>query len=315
MSKLLVSKEVPSLTRHDFTDSFRTDLHQNWKSRMGIVFVLPAVILLVVFLGYPLVRSLYLSLFNWNGIGEPAYIGIQNFQRMLSGTEFLVAIWNTLLYTFISAFGTVVLGFLLAVAIEQRVRGWGIFKVVFFLPVIVSQTITGLIWVRLLDPLMGPINPFLRELGINAPNWLSDQNWVLIVIGLVAVWQYTGFPMLILLTAMENIPTDIHDAATLDGVSQLQRMSQIIGPMILPNIAVILMLQIIFSLKVFDIIWVMTQGGPGIASASLGIMLYRLGFQTREFGYASAWAVAMAVIIMTISLLYQRYFRPEAIEY
>jgi len=296
-------------------NSIRKTINEAWKSRTGIMFTLPAVVLLLVFLGYPLFRSLYLSMFRWSGVGDPTFIGFAHFQRLFADPEFFIVVKNSFLFTLITAFGQVVLGFFLAVAIERRVRGWGIYKIIFFLPAIIPRAITGSIWTRLYDPLIGPINPLLRDLGIHAPFWLSDNNWALISVALVAIWQYSGFPMLLMLAAMENISVEVHEAATLDGVSDWQRMRFIIFPLILPTITVVLMLQLIAGLKAFDLIWVMTRGGPGNATKSLGVALYEKAFEAQALGYASAWAVVMAVIIMTFSLIYQRYLRPDSVEF
>jgi len=293
----------------------RKSVRTIWKARTGIIFTVPAIILILVFLAYPLISGLNLSLYRWNGIGEPTYVGIENFQRLLADPEFLIVLKNSFLFTLITAFGEIILGFFLAVAIERRVRGWGIYKIVFFLPVIIPRVITGSIWTRLFDPLIGPINPALESLGITAPYWLSDNNWALIGVALVAIWQYSGFPMLVLLAAMENIPLEVHEAATLDGVNGWQRMQKIIFPLILPTIAVLLMLQLIAGLKAFDLIWVMTQGGPGNATKLLGVSLYEKAFEAQALGYASAWAVVLAAIVMSFSLLYQHYLRPDSVEY
>jgi ABC-type sugar transport system permease subunit len=293
----------------------RDSLNQMWKGRNGIIFTLPAVVLILVFLGYPLFRSFNLSLLRWSGVGEPTYIGLDNFERLWDDPEFFIVLKNSFLFTLVTAFGEVILGFFLAVAIERRVRGWGIYKIVFFLPAIIPRAITGSIWTRLLDPLIGPINPILRGLGYDPPLWLSDSGWALYGVAFVAIWQYSGFPMLVMLAAMENIPLEVHEAATLDGVNGWQRMRSIIFPLILPTIAVLLMLQLIAGLKAFDLIWVMTRGGPGNATKLLGVSLYEKAFEAQTLGYASAWAVVMAAIIMTVSLLYQRYLRPEGVEF
>src|SRR5262249_21298607 len=145
--------------------------------------------------------------------------------------------------------------------------------------------------------------------------WLGDPNVALIPIILVSIWQYAGFPMIIFLAAIENIPSEIHDAATLDGVTWWQRVIKIILPLVMNVVAVIVMLQLIFSFKVFDIVWAMTKGGPGNASSVLGVYLYRIAFDYTKFGYGSAVAVMMFLIIFVLSMIYLRLFRPDRIEY
>jgi ABC-type sugar transport system permease subunit len=179
-----------------------------------------------------------------------------------------------------------------------------------------SSTVVGLLWGRLLDPTFGPINSLLKALGwAQPPVWLGDPNLALFPIIAVSIWQYAGFPMIIFLAAIENIPAEIHDAATLDGVTWWQRTLQIILPLVMNVVAVVVMLQLIFSFKVFDIVWAMTTGGPGNASSVLGVYLYRIAFEYTQFGYGSAVAVMMFLIIFTMSLIYLRLFQPARIEY
>lgn len=291
-------------------------LRQLHKARLAILFLAPAFLLMLTFIGYPLVRSLYLSLFKWNGITKPQFIGLQNFSMLFQDASFYNALSNTLRFAILTTAGTVIVGFFLAVAIERRVIGWKTFKVIYFLPVMMAMTVVGMLWGQLLDPTFGPVNTLLKGLGIaRPPVWMGDPKITLYAIVGVSIWQYAGFPMIVFLAAMENIPLDIHDAATIDGVNAWQRIARVIFPMIKNVIAVMVMLQIIFSLKVFDVIWVMTQGGPGEATNVLGVYLYRNAFVYTYFGYGSAIAVVMTAIVFSISMLYRRYIRVEAIEF
>ena len=235
---------------------------------------------------------------------------------LFQDASFYNALFNTLKFAILTTAGTVIVGFFLAVAIERQVMGWKAFKMIYFLPVMMALTVVGMLWGQLLDPTFGPVNTLLKALGVaNPPVWMGDPKITLYAIVGVSIWQYAGFPMIVFLAAMENIPLDIHDAATIDGVNPWQRITRIIFPMIKNVIAVMIMLQIIFSLKVFDVIWVMTQGGPGEATNVLGIYLYRNAFVYTYFGYGSAIAVVMAAIVFTISMLYRRYIKVEAIEF
>jgi ABC-type sugar transport system permease subunit len=295
---------------------FATQLRQAFKAKLAYVFLAPAFLLIITFIAYPLVRSLILSLYEWNGITQPQFIGLTNFKFLFQDDTLFKALYNTIAFSVLTTAGTVTIGFLLAVAIERRVMGWSFFKVIYFLPVMMSITVVGLLWGQLFDPTFGPINVFLKALGVaKPPVWMGDPKVALYAIIGVTIWQFSGFPMIVFLAAMEGIPLDIHDAATIDGVNTWGRITRIIFPMIKHVIAVIVMIQIIFSLKVFDIVWVMTQGGPGESTTVLGIYLYRNAFIYTHFGYGSAVAVFMAAIIFAISMLYQRFIRPEVIEY
>jgi ABC-type sugar transport system permease subunit len=272
---------------------------------------------MLVFLALPLFQSLILSLYRWNGISQPVWVGLDNFRHLLTDDKvFILSLKNNIIFSIFTTFGTIILGFLLALAVERRVRGWRIFKVTYFLPVMMASTVVGLLWGRLLDPTFGPLNTLLKALGwAQPPSWLGDPNLVLFSIIAVSIWQYAGFPMIIFLAAIESIPGEIHDAATIDGVNWWQRATRIILPLVMNVVVVIVMLQLIFSFKVFDVVWAMTTGGPGDASSVLGIYLYRTAFTYTQFGYGSAVAVAMFVIIFTLSMLYLRLFQPGRVEY
>jgi ABC-type sugar transport system permease subunit len=290
--------------------------HELYQARLGIIFLIPAFSLIIIFIAYPLLRSLYLSLFEWNGITHPEFVGLENFKYLLQDASFLNALENTIVLAVTTTAGIVGVGFLLAVAIERRVRGWAVFKFVYFLPVMLSLTVVGMLWGELLDPTYGAVNVFLKFLGMEKPPvWLGDPNLALYAIIGITIWQYTGFAMIVLLAAMENIPPDIHDAATIDGVGSWGRITHIILPLVKPVLAVLVMLQLIFSMKVFDIVWVMTRGGPGEATSVLGVYLYKNAFVYTHFGYSSAIAVVMTVIIFTLSMVYQHFIDPEAIEF
>jgi ABC-type sugar transport system permease subunit len=282
-----------------------------------ILFLMPAALLMAVFVAYPLVDSLVLSLYRWNGLEAREFIGLRNFEYLLTGDDvFWTSLQHNVMFSIGTTVGTVLIGFVLAVAIERRVHGWRFFKIVYFLPVMMPITVVGLLWGRIYDPTMGPLNALLHVVGVSSPpEWLGNASMALPAVIAVTIWQYSGFPMIILLAAMENIPTDLHDAATLDGVNVWNRVRHIIFPLVQPVFAVIIMLQIIFSFKVFDIVWVMTQGGPGEASDVLGVYLYKAAFTYERFGYGSAVAVMMSLIIFALSLVYLRFIRPQKVEF
>jgi ABC-type sugar transport system permease subunit len=279
-------------------------------------FIAPAMVLLAVFVAYPVVRSIQLSLYSWDGLTEPIFIGLRNFQEFAQDPFLPLALGNTIKFAVGTTAGTIGIGFLLALAIQSRVRGWRIFKVAYFTPVMVSMTVTGLLWDQLLIPGDTPINRFLNLLHVqHPPVWLGDASTALPTIIAVTVWQFSGFPMIIFLAAMENIPRDLEEAAQIEGANHWQRTRYVIYPLIKPVIAIVVLLQLIFSLRVFDIVWVMSRGGPGNASVVLGVYLYEEGFVFSRFGYASAIAVLMTVIIATLTLAYLRFVRPERHEY
>ncbi|WP_268748382.1 carbohydrate ABC transporter permease [Gracilibacillus boraciitolerans] len=180
------------------------------------------------------------------------------------------------------------------------------YKFVFFIPVMLITAVISALFAQVFEPNFGILNTFLRTIGLEEYTqlWLGNPNLTVYSIIAVAIWQITGWTMLLFLSSVEGIPTEIHDAATLDGVSEWQRIIYITLPMVKRMAYVIIMLQIINSLKTFDLIWVMTQGGPNYASDVLGTILYRTAFSEQNFGYASAISVSMTIIVMIICSYY-----------
>jgi ABC-type sugar transport system permease subunit len=300
------------------TYSHQLSAYQRFKKMLSdnliwYLFVSPAIILIIVFMVIPIIEALSLATYQWNGIRPRVYIGLENFQDLWTDRFFIGALQHTLLFSVVATLGTVTLGLLLAVAISRRVPGHEIYRVLFYLPVMVPITVVGALWVRILEPNFGLLNTFLRSVGLEslARSWLADINLALFVLIGVTIWQYSGFPMIVLLAGIENISEDIHEAATLDGVSEWQRLIYLTLPLIRPVLISISVLQVIFSLKVFDLVWVMTRGGPGQSTDVLGTFLFDEAFFKRKYGYASAVAVAMFVIIFVITYIYQRIVRVE----
>lgn len=277
------------------------------------LFVTPAILLIIVFMVVPIIEALSLATYRWNGVRPREFIGFENFQDLGTDRFFLGALQHTIFFSIAATLGTVTLGLLLAVAISRGVPGASIYRVLFYLPVMVPITVVGALWVRILEPNFGMLNTFLRGAGLEAlaESWLGDANIALFVLIGVTIWQYSGFPMIVLLAAAENISEEVQEAATLDGVSEWQRITHITIPLIRPVLISISVLQVIFSLKVFDLVWVMTRGGPGQSTDVLGTFLFDEAFFKRKYGYASAVAVAMFVIIFTITYIYQRIVRVE----
>jgi ABC-type sugar transport system permease subunit len=269
-------------------------------------FVLPAVLLVLCFIVAPVFYSFRMSFYNWDGILKPTFAGLGNYTKLFKDPSFYITIMNNIKFCFFVVIVTVVFGFLFAAAIHRRLKGWKIYKFIYFLPVMLSLTVVGSLFIKILDPSYGPINLMLKNLGLGsiAKAWLGDPKTALYALIAVTGWQYSGFTMILFLTAMEGIPNEIHDAATIDGVNGFQRLFYIIFPSIKRMFYVITMTQMIFSFKSFDLIYVMTNGGPAGMTEVLGTLMYRYAFKGRDFGLGSAVAIVMTVLIAAISLIY-----------
>jgi ABC-type sugar transport system permease subunit len=233
---------------------------------------------------------------------------------LLSDGDFRVAIGNNLLFAFVVTVGTVVIGTALALAIDRRVRFWRIYRFVFFLPYIMPITVIAILWSNALDPNFGWITQLLRFIPGVSSGLLASPNSAMWVVCWVAVWQLAGFPMVYMLGALGTIPTEIREAARLDGAGPLQTALRVSIPLCKDTLATVVLLQLIFSFKVFDIVQALTQGGPGNSTQVLGTLIYRDAFINNTFGYASAVAVVATLIIVIISLAYLAVFKPGKIE-
>lgn len=277
----------------------------------GWVFVTPIVFLILIFIAYPLIESLKLSFFRWDGLTQEKFIGLQNYIKLFTkDTVFWISVKNTFVFSAVTVSGIVGIGFLTALVLERRIKGWQFFKVVWFMPVILSQTVVGVLWLKFFDPSAGLVNQILRGVGLDflTQNWLGNPKLTLFSVAAVTIWHYSGYAMLFFLVAMEDIPVEVNEAATIDGVTPSERVRYITFPLIRPVFAIVVMLMLIGGLKTFDSIFVLTQGGPGNSTMVLSILLYKSAFFYYDFGYASMIATIMFVLLFLVSMFYQRLF-------
>lgn len=281
-------------------------LKQMWKYRISYLFVMPACLFLLIFLAIPFLQSFNYSLYEWNGISSAIFVGLENFKTLLQDDYFWNAFKNNVIFTSVTTIFTCLFGFLFAVAIDRRLKGWFVFKLTYFIPVMISMTVVGVLFGKIFEPAFGILNSMFGYLGLESLQlaWLGDPDIALYSIIGVTIWQYSGFTMLLFLAGIEGISPEIHDAATIDGVSGFRRIVNIILPMVKRVLYMVIMLQIIFSFKVFDIVWVMTRGGPGSSSDILGTFLYKTAFRNEQFGYASSISVAMTITIFIVAIIY-----------
>jgi ABC-type sugar transport system permease subunit len=276
---------------------------------------LPAVALSAFLLLYPFLDSARVSLLEWTGIGEGTYVGFDNYAELLGDPNAGLALRNTIVFAFANAILSVGIGLAFALAINRRMPGAESFKFLLFVPILLPTVFFSLVWAYALDGNFGWFNDILGWIHPSLPRgWVGDPSWVLPTITLISVLQFTGFPMIILLAALEDVPRDVHEAATLDGVTELQRVRYISIPSIRDVIATIFLLQLMFGFRVFDQVFVMSRGGPGRVSEVAATFVYREAFLNRRFGYATAEAIVIAIVIAVISMIYVTIIRPRRAE-
>ncbi|MGD0330843.1 MAG: sugar ABC transporter permease [Nitrososphaeria archaeon] len=251
-----------------------------------------------------------MSFSSWNGIlGVPIrWIGLFNFGRLLIDPDIINAIELSLIYMILTTLGTVLVGLVLASLLDMRVRGWNTFRAIFYLSVLLPAIVTGRLFVTMYNPNVGLIQPLLTFIyglvKLHAPviYWLSDAKIVIYSIILKDIWQYAGFPMIIFIAGFSTIPVEVSEAALVEGATEWQIFRHIKLPLIRNVFAIALTLQLIFSFKVFDTVWTMTEGGPGTSTQVLAVYLYKEAFIGSVFGYSAAIAVLMILIIFPIAI-------------
>ena len=271
------------------------------------LFALPALAVYVVFLVYPSITSLFFSLTDWDGL-SPTYniVGLQNYVDMTKDPVIATALKNNAIWTVVTLAVPLVLGLALAILLNGKVRGKPILRLIFYTPAVLPLVSIASIWGWLYNPQYGAINEFLRLIGLGglAQPWLGQDSTALAAIMVPAIWVRVGFPMLLYLAALQGIPAEMYEAATVDGATRSQQFWHITMPSLRPAHYIVLALSLIDSFKVFDLIYATTYGGPGTATQVMGTWMYANVFQYYQAGYGTAIAVVVTVIAIVVSIPY-----------
>ncbi|WP_220504822.1 carbohydrate ABC transporter permease [Microbispora sp. H13382] len=273
----------------------------------------PSLIGFLLFLVAPIFGVAGLSLFDWNLMGAPSFVGLDNYRELAADPEVWRSLFNTVYYVLLNIPAQTVLALLLALALNRRMRGGKVFRVAFVLPWMAMPVALGIVWSWIFDPRYGAVNQVLGMAGIDGPNWLTDPAWAMPVIASVNVWQYTGYTMLILLAGLQAIPHQLYEAAAIDGTTPAQRFFMITLPLLRPSLFFVLVTNTIGSFQVFDTVFVMTQGGPGGATDVLNFHIYQQGFQLFRAGFASALAMVLFGLILLVTAAQFLYFRKRTV--
>lgn len=271
------------------------------EARVAFLFVLPAFLLFIAFRFGPTIAGVGLSFFEYDISGEIAFKGLANFQRMVADPLFWRALGTTVLYTIFAVPISLVLSTLMALGVRRAFRGARFFRSIFFLPVITSLVLAGSIFVWIFSG-SGPWSQLMAPLGLGG-SWLGSTVLVIPAIVIVGVWSRFGYGMMIMIAAMQDIPRELEEAALMDGANSWHRFRSIILPHLKPTVFFLAVIETTAAFQVFDVIYVMTQGGPAHASYSLVYMLYDQGFKYFDYGYAAAIGVALFVMTLAVALI------------
>ncbi|OQP06141.1 ABC transporter permease [Geobacillus sp. 46C-IIa] len=270
------------------------------------LYVLPPLLLMMILVYIPIIMTGYYSLMKWDGIGEMQFIALDNYKQLFQDNMF----WKSTYHSFLLAFFSVLslAGYLaVALVLAGKVKGANLLRKIYLIPMLLSSVAIAQLWLRIYHPSNGMLNHFLMSLGIDdPPNWLADPNIVLYAIFVPIIWQYAGFYILIYYAALRNIPSSIIEAAIIDGANPWQMAYKIKLPLISGVIKVTIVLAVVGSLKYFDLIYVMTGGGPNGASEVIASYMYQKAFRSFNFGYGSTIAFSLLLICIVMTWLIRK---------
>jgi raffinose/stachyose/melibiose transport system permease protein len=280
------------------------------------LFISPALVLYLVFVVLPIALAAYYSLYHWNGLGPiNDFIGLGNYRRAFQDDAFRKAITHNFILVGLSLAvqGPLALG--LALLLNRRLRGRALLRLVTFAPYVISEAITAVLWLLILQP-DGLLDKTLQAAGLGSlvHLWLADTGLVLYTLFVVITWKYVGFAIILFLAGLQGIPNELHEAAAIDGAGELRRIRHITIPLLGPTIRIWAFLTIIGSLQLFDLVWIMTLGGPANASNTMATYMIDRGFTRSQFGYGSAVAVILFAISLVFAISYQRYVLRRDVE-
>jgi multiple sugar transport system permease protein len=260
----------------------------------------------VLFIIGPAIYGLILSFFNTSLVksGFSSFAGLGNYSEALTNNEFWDALWHTIWFTILTTPPLIVLGFVFALLADRIGRARWFFRLAFFAPFVMPSAVVALIWIWLYTPGLGLIEAGLGWIGVTAPNWLGDPNWAMPSLAITTIWWTLGFNFVLYLAGLQDIPRELYEAASLDGAGPWQQIRDITIPLLGRTTTLVAVLQVIASLKVFDQMYIMTQGGPNFATRSILQYVYDEGFTNFRVGYASAVSMLFFVVVLAVSAIW-----------
>jgi ABC-type sugar transport system permease subunit len=270
----------------------------------GYLFLLPACALSLIFVIWPILQSFDLSLYRWIGTGPRSYVGLSNFIVLTQDDSYRQAFIHNFIFVVGYTGFEVGIGFFLAALLNTRVRGAIIFRTIYFMPVVVPTAISALLWGMVLSPMLDPFSTFFRTIGLPflAHAWLGDSDTVLGTVIGITVWKNVGVSMIVYLAAMQDIPAELLEAASIDGAGSIRRLLEIVLPLLKPITTVLVALSVIFAMRTFDVVWALTAGNPRPALEMVSTLIVRTAFNFHELGLASALAVVLFIVIMVLAM-------------
>lgn len=271
-------------------------------------FLLPNFIGFLTFTLVPIIVAFGLSFYKWDSANPAVFVGLKNFFKLFRDETFQISLVNTIYFSAVTVPFTIIVALFLAVLLNQKIKGIQFFRTLYFFPYITSMVAVAVVWLMLLQPTMGPVNGFLKWIGIqNPPGWTASTVWAMPAVILVSVWRQVGYYMVIYLAGLQNIPEYLYEAATIDGANLWQKFRYVTLPMLTPATFLNTLLLIIGSFKIFDQVYIMTDGGPGRATNTLVYCIYNQAFWFFNFGYASMVAMVLFIMVLVLTIIQFKY--------
>ncbi|MFE7616687.1 carbohydrate ABC transporter permease [Streptomyces sp. NPDC057496] len=276
------------------------------RQRAGMLMVAPALLHASLWIGLPVVASVVLAFTKYDVLTPPQFVGLDNFRDMLDDAVFRKSIVNTVVYTFFTVPFGMMLGLLVALALHTGLKARGIFRTAVFIPQVTATVAIALVWLWIYNPGNGLLNTLLSFLGIEGPAWLSSTSWAMPSVILVGIWQGIGMKMLIYLAALQSLPKELYEAASVDGASKVRQFFSITLPLLKPATFFVLITSMISAFQSFDQIYILTDGGPGNSTTMMTFEIYKSAFREFRIGYASAQSLVLFVLLMGFTLVNRR---------
>jgi len=273
---------------------------------VGLSFILPNFIGFFIMVLIPVAFSLILSFMNWDGYNDMTFIGLKNFTKMFKDSVFKAALKQTVLFSFASVVITMVFALALAMLLNNKLRFINFFRSAIFFPYVASVVAVGAVWKAMFIRDSGPINLFLGVLGVpeeSLPGWFASTKWALLGVIIVQVWRNMGYYMIVYLAALQDIPSELYEAASIDGATKWQQFKSVVLPLLAPSHFFVFMMLTINSFKTFDLIFALTEGGPGTSTTLLSQYIYNKSFVTWDYGAASAASIILFLIVGSITVI------------
>ncbi len=273
------------------------------------MFLLPYLLVFLVFRFGPSVAGLFIGFMKWNIIGDASFAGLSNFKKLFADPIFFTSLKNTLLFLVMALPPLIIFSLLLAVLLNQKLKFRNAVRTISIMPYVLIPAVVGIIWNWLYDNNFGILNYYLKLLGLSPVEWLTNEKYALFSVAIVTVWSFLGYNMILYLAGLQDISKDLYEASEIDGATKLQTFMKITLPLLKPITSMIVTLTLINTIQVFDQIFVMTNGGPGTATLTLVQYLYGTAFQNYNLGYGSTLGIAILVILIVMVQIQSRLLR------